>query len=910
MCFFGSFRGLLCRIKAFNCFLVLLCTLFCLSGYGLSATHARPNSLEYDALVSSGKNCDLGFSDTVVGGGNLGSGSPSIRNSFQNVCPDTHSFCVPLTIYGFNDEEKSLKVASLGVSGSQCDGPFCVGLGQESKVTSSVKDLLLSPNTVTHVGIIYCRNLRTDLYNLSPEVSNLQESCKLVIFTNDTTSPQVEIPCEDALHICFEHQRLSYEEIKDKTKLVNSGSRRAEYVVRKMGLPPTVKFTETADVDELVNGNWMSQGTNDAMSVLVDNEVIFPMVQVGSYVSRWITVKNPSHHPVTVKLVLNTEEIIDDCRGPDDIFPNFSSGNLVIDEVISAAKYGFSVPGSAVTEAYVHPYDYATLGPIHFYPSKRCGWNGSALIKNNLTGVESIPLRGIGGLSSLALLERSEHVQSISFDLKLHNLLSFSLLYSLLHMKDMVSACSQPLVKEIYAKNTGDLPLQVKTMRVSGRECGLDGFKIHDCKGFALDPGESIKLQISYQTDFSAAKVHRDLELALASGIFLIPMKASVPYDVLCNCKKFMFWVRVKKWLLGFILVASLFFMVSLDYLCKNDNNSIHITLQHAGKTPLVPCTKQRKDKLSVSDKTPNMFCSVRKGTTSTMQATCVRYSYDLRKTSDQEISQNLIQDSENHEQSGLLLDTPKEGKSPTTAIQSSDVVKPSQEGELKIKIGKEKSRRRRKKNSGAKLTAMSEVSSSRSGNSTPSSPSSPVAPALTKSSCPSSPDMQKPSIQAHSVKSPEAARHPKKSQTSVSAAKANASKTKVPVKCVNNKISSPKNNISSPKVSHSPSTSNASTPFKMFGAPPMPGILSTPSLVSTSSISLSCRAPGSKLDKQATVSAPKKAELAEKYIYDIWGGHLSGIHLLVPKDVTCMKSCPAEKNFNSFFVGDPQAIK
>ncbi|XP_045786267.1 transmembrane protein 131-like [Trifolium pratense] len=908
--------GLLCRIKAFNCFLVLLCTLFCLSGYGLCATHARPNLPEYDACVSSGKNCDLGFSDTVVGGGNLGSASTSIRNSFQNVCPDTHSFCVPLTIYGFNDEEKSLKAASLGVSGRQCDGPFC-GLSQDSEVTSSVKDLLLSPNTVTHVGIIYCSNLRTDLYNLSPEVSNLQENCKLVIFTNDTTSPQVEIPCEDALHVCFEHQRLSFEEIKDKTKLVSSGSTRAEYVVRKMGLPPNVKVTETTDVDELVNGNWMSQGTTDAMSVLVDDEVLFPMVQVGSYVSRWITVKNPSHHPVTMKLILNTEEIIDDCRGLDDIFPNFSSGNLVIDEVISAAKYGFSVPGSAVTEAYVHPNDYATLGPIHFYPSKRCGWNGSALIKNNLTGVESIPLRGIGGLSSLALLERSEHVQSISFDLKLHNLLSFSLSYSLLHMKDMVSACSQPLVKEIYAKNTGDLPLEVKTMRVSGRECGLDGFKIHDCKGFALDPGESIKLQISYQTDFSAAKVHRDLELALASGIFLIPMKASVPYGVLCNCKKFMFWVRVKKWLLGFILVASLFFMVSLDYLCKNDNNSIHITLQHDAKTPLVPCSNQRKDKLSVSDKTPNMFCSVRKGPTSTMRATCVRYSYDLRKTSDQEISQHLTQDSENHKQTSLLFDTTKKGKSPTTAVQSSDavkpsqetvkpsqeVVKPSQEGELKVKIGKEKTRRRKKKNSGAKLTAMSEVSSSRSGNSTPSPPSSPVAPASTKSSCPLSPDVKQPSIQPHSVKTPETARHPKNSQVSASAAKANTSKTRVPVKSVNN-------NISSPKVWHSPSTSDASTPFKMFGAPPMPSIPSPPSLVSTSSVSLSCRAPGSKLDKQATVSAPKNAELAEEYIYDIWGGHLSGIHLLDPKDVTCMKSCPAEKNFNSFFVGDPQAIK
>lgn len=637
-----------------------------------------------------------------------------------------------------------------------------------------------------------------------------------------------------------------------------------------------IQVTETADVDALVFGN--------RVSLLEDVEVLFPMVQVGSYVSKWITVKNPSHHPVKVQLILNTEEIVDECRGPDDILQNFSAANLVIDEVISAAKYGFSVTESAVTEAYVHPYDYTTLGPIIFYPSKRCRWNGSALIRNNLTGVEQIPLRGIGGLRSLALLERSEHVQSINFDLKMHNLLGFSLSYSLLHMKDMISVCSQPYVKEIYVKNTGDLPLEVKTVRVSGRECGLDGFKIQDCKGFSLDPGESIKLLISYQTDFSAATVRRDLELALASGIFLIPMKASVPYDVLCNCKRFLFWTRVKKWLLGFILFASLFFMVSLDYLCKNDSNSMHITLQHSGKTPIVLPCNQRKDKLSsMSGKMTNMACSGGKGTSSPIRATCVRYSYDLNETSDK--------DSENHKQFNRLLDTQKEEKSPTTAVQSSEVTKPPQQGEIKIKTGKEKGRRKKKNNKslGAKLTAVSEVSSSRSGNSTPSSPLSPVAPASKKSSWQSSPNVEQ---------------HHKKFQPSAS--KINTlKKHRVPA-------NSDSKNVSFPKVSHSPS-SDASIiiPFKTFrpASPPMPTIPS-PSLVSTSSVSLSLRAPGSKLDKQKAVLAPKKVGLDEEYTYDIWGGHLSGLHLLVPKDVTCMKSRPDEKNFSSFFVGEPQSIK
>lgn len=231
MCFFGLNRGLLCKGKTFNCFVVLLWMFFCVSAYGMCSTNLRPNSPEYDACESSVKNC------AVVGVDGLGSASPPIHNGFQNVCPDTHLFRAPSTLYGFNDKEKSLKAAS----GNQCNGLFCVGLAQASEVMSNMKGLLLFPNAVIHVGVIYCNNLRTDLHNMSPEVSNLQENCKLVVLTNDTTSPQVEIPCEDALHICFEHQRFSFVGSKDNTKPVDSGSMRAEYAVRNKGLAPNVK---------------------------------------------------------------------------------------------------------------------------------------------------------------------------------------------------------------------------------------------------------------------------------------------------------------------------------------------------------------------------------------------------------------------------------------------------------------------------------------------------------------------------------------------------------------------------------------------------------------------------------------------------------------------------------------------
>lgn len=67
-------------------------------------------------------------------------------------------------------------------------------------------------------------------------------------------------------------------------------------------------------------------------------------------------------------------------------------------------------------------------------------------------------------------------------------------------------------------------------------------------------------------------------------------------------------------------------------------------------------------------------------------------------------------------------------------------------------------------------------------------------------------------------------------------------------------------------------------------------------------------RAPGSKLQNQKGVKA-EEAGLADEYRYDIWGEHFPLPHLLLSKNVTQMKSSPAENNFDSFFVMGPQTL-
>lgn len=96
------------------------------------------NSPDYDDCASFEKNYYFGSSDTTVSDSSLlGDSFPTTGNSFENVCPNSHSFCFPSMLSGFSREEKIIKEASLGESGSQHNSPYCVELAQDSRQESN-----------------------------------------------------------------------------------------------------------------------------------------------------------------------------------------------------------------------------------------------------------------------------------------------------------------------------------------------------------------------------------------------------------------------------------------------------------------------------------------------------------------------------------------------------------------------------------------------------------------------------------------------------------------------------------------------------------------------------------------------------------------------------------------------------
>ncbi|KAJ8764392.1 hypothetical protein K2173_006132 [Erythroxylum novogranatense] len=792
-------------------------------------------------------------------------------------------------------------------------GPHVLKVMQISEVAAKtvfqikyVKGLLLFPASVTKVATLTCSQVLAKLRDSPTKLSSLSKKCKLVVLTNDSSSSPIEIACRDVLDVCLGAQKDSTVGHNHSPESYAICNRDPGSLDSSMQISSQNKALEMEKVDEYVLGNWKSQCTTYGMSVLDDQELLFSMVEIGNRAPKWIIVKNPSQKPVVMQLILHSGEIIEDCRTDGILRPSFSN-SLLHTKLNASTRYGFLMEESSLTEAIVHPYGKAALGPILFHPSSRCGWRSSALIRNNLSGVEWLPLQGFGGSVSLLLLEGSVPVQEIGFSLNFTILDTFSPLGVVFLMKEVSYACSQPLSKELHVKNIGDLPVVVKRIEISGTQCSSDGFCIHPCKGFSLEPGESRKLLISYNADFSASTVQKDLVLFLSRGMLIIQMKASIPFHIFNLCRKSVFWIWLKKLCAAFVLPASFIFLIcycilfqlvalgSESYSYKNSKCSGN-TIRSAGKSSRMQ--RNAKNKPPLSTEVDNFL---RSGGEDVSLKQAAMYRRDQDGLAEQGM---IIQTPElgNHKKIDNLINDKDEAilALPSKSMsENSGSVEASQSCELTVRTGRERGRRRRKrKGVNAVLTGLVEVSSSQSGNSTPSSPLSPaisLAPNATLLASPSSD-----AVEATSPFSQVVNQHCRKVQVSEPASRDFSFKY-----CNNSCFSSAMEQTLVPRKSLSKHVLLPSATFPSAGRSASSMLPST--LGACSTIAPRARAPGPKVYSQGTDNLERKA--GDKYTYDIWGHHLSGLHLTDNlKDVPTMKTVTVN-NSNSFFVNDPQAL-
>ncbi|KAJ8770639.1 hypothetical protein K2173_021286 [Erythroxylum novogranatense] len=780
-----------------------------------------------------------------------------------------------------------------------------------------VEGLLLFPASITKAATIPCNQLLAELHDSLTEISSIIKNCKLVVLTNYSSSAQIKIPCQDLIHVCLGAQQDSAVRYVHRPEYSAISNRGPGALDNSIQMSSTNKVRETAEADEFILESWKSQGTPSGMSVLDDQELLFPMVEIGSHGSKWIIVKNPSQKPVAVQLILHSGEILEDCRTDGIMQPSFPC-RLLRTELNASTRYGFLMGKGSLTEAIVHPYGEAKLGPVFFHPSKRCGWRSSALIRNNLSGVEWLPLRGYGGSPSLLLLEGSVPVQRIELNLKFAIPDDFSHLELLFHLKEVSYACFQPLSKELHVKNIGDLPLVVRRIEISGTRCNLDGFSVHPCIGFSLEPSESMTLLISYKADFSAPMVQRDLGLALSSGVLVIPMKASLPFHRFNLCRKSIFWLWLKKISAALVLCASFIFLIryfiffqvialgSQSYSYKNTKCSGN-TIRSSGKSSGMQ-QKQKNIELPSSTEIDNLFRSGEEDKSLKQDAVYLRDQDGM--VEHYMFGQNATATTGNHKQMGNLVYKDKDEtilSTPTKSGTDKNYVSDdaAQSCNLTVRVGKEKGRRRRKSKAvNAGLTGLFEVSSSQSGNSTPSSPLPPATFLASNATLLASPDME--TIKVSSPHSQVISQQCKKVQFSESASREFVSNSNISCKyCNKSCFSSTVDQALAPGRSSSKHLQLPSATYPSAGSTASNKLPS--SLGTCSTIVPYSRAPGPKVYNQRADNLERKA--GDKYTYDIWGHHLSGLHLMdSSRDVSAMKTITLN-NSNSFFVSSPQAL-
>ncbi|XP_068641575.1 uncharacterized protein [Aristolochia californica] len=802
------------------------------------------------------------------------------------------------------------------------DASYLLRLVAVSEVTDGMKvfeikymeGLLLFPGTSTHIAII-SYNSAGGSQDLPLEIPKISSSCKLLILTNDSYDPQNEISCQRLLaESCLrDHSGLSASpstgRLNEEDK-VTSGISISGSVHNTSQTSAPIKVPEAVEEDGLMLRNWQSQGTISGKSVLDDQEVLFPTVEIGTTFSKWITVKNPSQYPVIMQLVLNSAAVVDECKDSGELLDHFLVSDLISNYSMNFTE-GFSLSESGTLEAYVHPHGKVALGPIIFRPLNRCEWRSSVLIRNNLSGVEWLHLRGTGGVLSLVLLEGSQPVKNLEFNLNVPAPLNSSPPQLFFHTETTDAACSRPLSKELLARNTGDLPFEIRRIEVSGIDCASDGFMVHTCKAFALAPGESRRLQISYQTDFSTSVVHRELELRMSSGIIVVPMKAHFPLKVLNLCRKFFLLMLLKKVFVIVMVAAS----VTLSLFCcvlpqflnsesqyvffKSDKNYM-ASVQTIGKQAHLH-RNQRNSRSVKEMHDPGMGFvpkyADRLNSTQELEAT----HQNVKQK--QEMESKIFSCSENSKTAVL---SPPHSKVPLKAMGESYVLSEAHHaGNLTVRTGGERGRRRKRRAAGGSgLTGKFDVSSSQSGNSTPSSPLSPIM-SFTPKRTPLSPDFDRSA--GHSREHPSSRVDEDGDKDLLVEADSNAKlESKVSVVCCDNNWLLPAVNLS---VLHRPVGRPVLLPSATF-----PGAgRSEPGaqfLASTSPIAPHARAPGSKICQDKMIAKEEKVGAQEEFTYDIWGNHFSEFHLLGKSTAaSTYVSDAVEGESKSFFARGPQSL-
>ncbi|KAM4601998.1 transmembrane protein 131-like isoform 2-T2 [Polymixia lowei] len=302
-------------------------------------------------------------------------------------------------------------------------------------------------------------------------------------------------------------------------------------------------FEANADLQKNVRTTVSAQLTWPSI-INSSRHVVFPLTSVNSSSEVDVTLENPADSPLFIQILplalykdlyAITEKLAQ--IFPLEHLPHFSPSTLEFH--IYANQTTVRGSKAAFAEGATHPYIYnLPLQPeefktlrLRFSPVSNHTVTSLLLLRNNLTALEVLVVEGQGCYESLKV--GGKHPGPGGF-------LRFKMVES--HLKECTdeNKPNEPnftLRRSFKIENTGQLPIEIQSIEISGRACEGYGFKVLNCQEFTLDPNSSRDIIILFTPDFTASRVIRELRFTTAVGSqFLFPLNASLPYHMLSSC--------------------------------------------------------------------------------------------------------------------------------------------------------------------------------------------------------------------------------------------------------------------------------------------------------------------------------------------------------------------------------------
>ena len=251
---------------------------------------------------------------------------------------------------------------------------------------------------------------------------------------------------------------------------------------------------------------------------------------------------------------------------------------------INEAKQSFFLQENISQNIYrIQPHQNFTIGPIIFKPNKKGKVSNTLFLKNNLTILYPIKLKGEGGSGQITFLNYYGETKNKKSDI-FNNNTNFIIDINRDTYENYMKFINN-LTRTVTIYNNGNLPLIIKSITIDGNECQTDDLKIIQCREFLIDVGETMEIDFEINTNFNSRITNRVVKFQSEFQVFELNVIIILSQD-LYNEKKqtSKFW----KIILFFILPTfiSIYIFKNLFYSNQNrkENSKINGHIESVNK--------------------------------------------------------------------------------------------------------------------------------------------------------------------------------------------------------------------------------------------------------------------------------------------------------------------------------------